>query len=78
MDREVELLVVGIIGAVALLTVVSKQSDLAQVCVAGLIGFLGAKATGRPFANQDMGYTPPVITKEEVKREEEDKIEEIA
>lgn len=65
MEKEVELLVVGIIGAVALLTVVSKQSDLAQVCVAGLIGFLGAKATGKPFTNPDMGYKP--TTKEEVK-----------
>lgn len=66
MEKEVELLVVGIIGAVAILTVISRQSDLAQVCVAGLIGFLGAKATSRPFTNQDMGYKPVTRKEEEI------------
>ena len=48
------------------------------MCVAGLIGFLGAKATGKPFTNQNMGYIP--TTKEEVKEimEEVKKIEEMA
>jgi hypothetical protein len=50
MDKPTQLLTIGIIGAVGILTVFTKQTDLSQVCIAGLIGFLGAKATGIPDA----------------------------
>lgn len=70
MDKNVQLLVVAIIGAVAILTVFSRQTDLAQVCVAGLIGFLGAKATGisETVANNP-GYEL-TIKKNDVQNEE--------
>jgi hypothetical protein len=70
MDKEVQMLVVGVVGAVAILTVFSTHTDLAQVCVAGLIGFLGAKAGTTP-GNDDFG---PETTKNERIEEVEEEL----
>lgn len=73
MDKNVQFLVVAIIGAVAILTVFTKQTDLSQVCVAGLIGFLGAKATGiSDTVANNPGYEL-TIKKNETENEEETK-----
>lgn len=69
-DKNVQLLIVAIIGTVAILTVVNRQTDLAQVCVAGLIGFLGAKATGITDTMANNSGYELTIKKNETENEE--------
>jgi hypothetical protein len=51
----------------------TRQSDLAQVCVAGLIGFLGAKAGDMPGngSNNVIPYTPPYMPQDNVPDKDE-------
>lgn len=76
MEKEVQLFVVGIVGAVAILTVFTRQTDLSQVCIAGLIGFLGAKATGIPDAMTNNAGYELTIKKDNKKKIKEVDLEE--
>lgn len=70
MDREVQLSIIGIVGISTIMTIWMNRMDLAQVCIAGLIGFLSGKANLEP----QRVYYPPVTAEKEEKIEEKEEI----
>jgi cytochrome c biogenesis protein CcdA len=70
MEKEVQLFVVAVIGVVAIGTALyTRQTDLAQVCIAGLIGFLGGKTAD--FSNNRSNNEPIANTTASTKIKEE-------